>query len=178
MSDTTALRVADLSQNGETPFNLRPNATDMAALAGELGLIALRKLSFIGRIIAQGNNDWALSGRLGATVVQPCVVSLDPVSTRIDIDVKRVFLADLPDPDLDEIEMDADDTIEKLGTVIDPAAVMAEALALALPPYPRKSGVDLGEAVFTEPGQKPMRDEDAKPFAGLSELRSALKKDT
>jgi uncharacterized metal-binding protein YceD (DUF177 family) len=58
--------------------------------------------------------------------------------------------------------------------VIDVSAVMAEALALHLPLYPRAGGADLGEAVFTEPGLAPMRDEDAKPFAGLAGLRDTL----
>jgi hypothetical protein len=31
--------------------------------------------------------------------------------------------------------------------------------------------------VHAEPGQKPMTDEDARPFAGLGALRDALKKD-
>jgi len=51
--------------------------------------------------------------------------------------------------------------------VIDPAAVMIEALALAMPLYPRAEGADLGEAVHAEPGVTPMRDADARPFAGL-----------
>lgn len=176
MSHPNALRVADLSQNTPTPFTLRPDASDMAALAEELAIQSLRKLSFVGQIAAQGNRDWVLTAKLGATVVQPCVVTLDPVTTRIDTQVKRVFLADLPEPEAAETEMDDDDSIEKLGNFIDPAAVMAEALALALPLYPRKSDVNLGEAVFTKPGLTPMRDEDAKPFAGLTELRDALKK--
>jgi len=57
---------------------------------------------------------------------------------------------------------------------------MAEALALALPLYPRAPDADLGEAVFTTPGQAPMTHEAAKPFAGLADLtglRGALKDD-
>jgi uncharacterized metal-binding protein YceD (DUF177 family) len=177
MSDTTALRVADLSQTVATDFDLRPDAAVMQALAADLGLSGLRKLRFAGRIAAQGTRDWRLSGRLGATVVQTCVVTLDPVTTRIDTDVQRLFVAGLTDPQGDEAEMPEDDEIEALGAWIDPGAVMAEALALALPLYPRAKGAALGDAVFTTPGQAPMRDEDTRPFAGLSGLREALKKD-
>ena len=44
------------------------------------------------------------------------------------------------------------------------------ALALALPLYPRAAGVELGEAVFTEPGLAPLREGDLKPFAALAGL--------
>lgn len=177
MTDTTALRVADLPQNAPTSFELTPDAEQRDALARDLGLLALRKLRFAGRITAQGKRDWLLEAQLGATVVQPCVVTLEPVTTRIDAEVRRLFVAGLAEPEASEVEMTEDDTVEPLGAEIDPAAVMAEALALALPLYPRKPDADLGEAVFAEPGVEPMRDEDTKPFAGLAGLRDALKKD-
>lgn len=176
-SDSPALlRVADLAQNRPTQFDLRPDSAANKALASQLGLTVLRKLHFAGSLTAQDKRDWHLKARLGATVVQPCVVTLDPVTTRIEIDVARVFLAHWTSPDEEEIELPEDDTVEPLGKTIDLGAVMAEALALALPAYPRKPGADLGEAIFTKPGHAPMRDEDARPFAGLADLRDTLKK--
>lgn len=169
--------VSDLSNAAPTPFETQPDADARAELADALGLLALRKLRFSGTIAAEGKRDWRLDGKLGATVVQPCVVTLDPVTTRIDVPVTRRFLAEMPqgaEGDEGEIEMAEDDSIEPLPRVIDVSAVMAEALALHLPLYPRASGADLGEAVFTEPGLAPMRDEDAKPFAGLAGLRDTL----
>lgn len=177
MTDTNALRVADLPQTAPTPFELVPGTEARAALAAELGLSALRKLRFSGRIRTSGKRDWLLEGHLGATVVQPCVVTLEPVTTRIETDVRRLFLARMPETEAPEVEMTEDDTTEPLGAWIDPAAVMAEALSLALPLYPRKDDAELGQAVYTEPGKAPMRDEDARPFAGLAGLRDALKKD-
>ncbi len=178
MPDNTALRVADLPQNSPTAFDLRPDSATLAALADELGLLALRKLRFSGQINASGRKDWELTGKLGATVLQPCVITMEPVTTRIDTEVRRLYLADLPEIEAEEIEMPEDDNVEKLTSVIDPAAVMTEALALSLPLYPRKEGANLQEAVFAEPGQKPLTDEDVRPFAGLAKLRDALKKDS
>ncbi|MDK3016353.1 YceD family protein [Pseudodonghicola flavimaris] len=175
MTQSHALRVADLPQNAATAFDLTPDEDARRALAEELGISAVRKLHFSGRVAAQGKRDWKLVGKLGATVVQPCVVTLEPVTTRIDSEVERRFVADLPDPDGAEVEMPEDDNTELLGATIDPWTVMTEALALALPLYPRKEGAELGEAVYTAPGQVPMRDEDTRPFAGLAGLRDALK---
>ena len=41
---------------------------------------------------------------------------------------------------------------------------------------PRAEGVELGERVFSEEGVKPMRDADAKPFAGLAALKEKMEK--
>ncbi|WP_170375703.1 YceD family protein [Ruegeria atlantica] len=177
MSNQTSLRVADLPQNAPTPFELRPDAKALEAIRDELGLLGLRKLSFVGDVRAQGKRDWALNGKLGATVIQPCVVTLEPVTTRIDIPVARIYVADWVDPEEPEFEIPEGDETEQLGAEIDPALVMVEALSLALPQYPRKDGAELGQADYTEPGKQAMTDEDVKPFAGLAGLRDALKKD-
>ncbi|PIE14379.1 MAG: hypothetical protein CSA70_01030 [Rhodobacterales bacterium] len=187
-SSPTLLRVRDLKPSRPTRFAIRPPASDLAALATELGLDGLRKLSFEGELVAEGKTDWRLTARLGATVVQPCVVTLAPVTTRIDENVTRRFLASLPDavPDAvpgneeddGEIEMPEDDTIDQLESEIDLIRVMTEALALALPLYPRAEGAELEQSDFTAPGETAMTDEDARPFAGLSALRDKLAKDT
>ena len=152
----------------------RPTDDDIKAA---LDLLGLRKLSFVGRVEAEGKKDWVLTAKLGATVVQPCVVTLEPVTTRIDVPVTRTFLADWADPEDEEFEIPEGDETEALGAEIDPTQVMIEALSLALPLYPRKEGAELEQADYTEPGKQAMTDEDAKPFAGLAGLRDALKKD-
>ncbi|WP_282169404.1 YceD family protein [Ruegeria atlantica] len=177
MTTNTSLRVADLPQNVPTPFDLRPDSKGLDAIKTELGLLGLRKLSFVGDVRAKGKRDWILAGKLGATVIQPCVVTLEPVTTRIDIPVSRVYLKDWQNPDEPEFEIPEGDETEALGAEIDPASVMIEALSLALPQYPRKDGAELEQAGYTEPGKQAMTDEDAKPFAGLANLRDALKKD-
>ena len=171
-----AMRVADLPQNRAVLFDLRPEAEALREIATELELKGLRKLSFRGSVKAQGARDWLLEGVLGATVIQPCVVTLEPVTTRIDEPVRRLYLAD-PAPILpegEEVEMPEDDGAEPLGSVIDPYAVMIEALALALPLWPRAEGAEAGEVIVTEPGRTALTQEAMKPFAGLAELRDKL----
>ena len=86
------IRVADLNQTAPTPFRIVPDAPVLKGIAAELALDGLRKLRFEGEIRAEGKHDWLLTGRLGATVVQPCVVTLAPVTTRVETDVRRVFV--------------------------------------------------------------------------------------
>lgn len=171
---TTAYRVAELPQNTATTFDLRPEATEMSQISKELDLSALRKLRLTGSIRAVGKSDWQLKATLGATVVQPCSVTLEPVTTRIDVPVERMFLKTIPEINEEEIEMPEEDGIELLGAWIDPAVVMIEALSLAVPEYPRSPDATLEQANFTKPGETPMSDEDARPFAGLAALKDKL----
>ena len=138
--------------------------------------MGLRKVSLRGTLLPEGKRDWRLEAVLGATVTQPCVVTLAPVTTRIDEPLERIWRAELEIPTGDEVEMPEDVSEEQLGREIDLGQVLSEALALALPAWPRAEGAELGEAVYTAPDATPMRDEDARPFAGLAGLRDALKK--
>lgn len=169
-------RVADLVARRETEFDLRPDTARLAAIAADLGLDVLRKLRFAGRLIPDGRRDWRLVATLGATVVQPCVVTLVPVTTRIDEAVTRHYLADPSpfQPVADEVEMPEDDTVEPLPAVIDIEAVMLEALTLALPLYPRADGSELGTLEAMPPGAEPLDAARVHPFSALA----ALRKDT
>ncbi|MGC9420110.1 MAG: YceD family protein, partial [Rhodovulum sp.] len=151
---------------------LVPDGAARDAIAARLGLIALKKLRFEGEFAPEGRCDWRLTGRLGATVVQPCVVTLAPVTTRIDIDVLRSYREEMPPPPAGhEVEMPEDDTEEPLPEVLNLMDVIEEALALALPLYPRAEGAEIAEAIYGPPGAAPMCDEDTRPFAVLARLK-------
>ena len=171
----TAYRVTELSHNTPTAFLLRPDRAQMEAIAEELGLLDLRKLSFAGELRSEGRRDWRLEAELGATVVQPCVVSLEPVTTRLDVPISRLFVADMPDvPASEEMEMPEDATQEPLGPVIDLNTVLIEALTLALPDYPRHEDAALEQTEFTPPGAAPIEEPERKPFAALAGLKRKL----
>jgi uncharacterized metal-binding protein YceD (DUF177 family) len=121
------LRIADLRARKPTRFKLRPEAEVLPLIAELIGADSVRKLSFEGELRPEGKHDFVLEARLGATVVQPCVVTLAPVTTRIEETVLRRYLAEMPEPAGDEVEMPEDDTVEPLPAVIDPGAVMLEA---------------------------------------------------
>ncbi|MEM6407442.1 MAG: DUF177 domain-containing protein [Pseudomonadota bacterium] len=168
------LRVAELSQKRSTAFSFSADAPLRATLAAELGVAQIKKLSFKGDVRGEGQSDWVLTGRLGATVVQACVITLEPVTTRIEEDVLRRYLADWQEPQEAEIEMPEDDSSEQLGPEIDLMAAMMEALTLAIPAYPRAPGAELGALVHAEPGVEPLNEDTVKPFAGLAALKKKM----
>ncbi len=178
-TESPILRISSLETDRPTEFCLQPDAGARKSIAVELDLLALRKLRFQGTVAPVGDADWLLTAELGATVVQPCVLTLEPVTTRLDVPVSRRFVAGFAPVTTDEeeeTEMPEDDSIEPLGREIDLFAVMTEALSLALPLYPRAAEAELEETTFSEPGTEPMKDEDLRPFAGLASLRDKLDK--
>mgnify|MGYP000507130793 CR=1 FL=1 len=175
--DPTVLRTANLRNSQPTRFKLEPDAPARDALAKALDAVSVRKLRFEGEVAPKGRSGWELTAQLGATVVQSCIVTLEPVTTRIDTPVTRRFVPAEQMSSYEagsEIEMPEDDETEELGEVIDLAAVMTEALSLALPDFPRKDGAVVETAQFAEDGVTPMTDEDTKPFAGLAALREKM----
>lgn len=172
----TPVRVARLDARKERAFDLQPDAAQRAEIAACLGLDGLRKFRFHGTLRPLGKHDWSLEAQLGATVVQPCALTLAPVVTRIDEAVARRYLTDMPEPAGLEIEMPEDDSAERLGAEIDLSAVALEALSLALPSFPRAEGAELPEmpATASPPGATPLEEERPKPFAVLAALKDRL----
>jgi len=173
---TQILRLTDLGTRKPTPFAVSPDAAQRDVIAQALNIPKVRKLQFDGQFSPIGQTDWQLTATLGATVVQDCVVTLDPVTSRIDEKISRHYVADYVVPEAAETEMDDDDTVDPLPQTVDVVAVMMEALSLAIPAFPRSADATLGDANYTQPGAAPMTDEDAKPFAGLGALRDQLQK--
>lgn len=171
------LRVAHLPARKPHRFDLAPDGPARAALAAELGLIRLPKLRLKGQIQTDGARDFVLTARLEAEIVQPCIITLAPVPSRVAEDVTRRYVKDWQPPEADEVEMPEDDSLEPLPEVIDLGDVLAEALSLALPLYPRAEGAELEAVDYAPPGADPITDADLKPFAGLAALKQRLEGD-
>ena len=172
------LIVAEMPTGREVSFEIVFDSDQKTKAIEQLALVDLQKLRFVGKLTPRGKSDWILSADLGASATQACVVTLEPVRARIDSPVSRVFTSRWEEPDPDSVsEMNGDVESEPVPEIIDLEAIAIEALALALPLYPRKEDAGLDDAVFSEPGVKPMADEDTKPFAGLAALKEKLEKD-
>ncbi len=174
MSGSDTISLARLPRDRATEATLVPEPGALRALADRLDLLDLRKLRFVATLQPLGKRDWDLSGHLGATVVQPCVATLAPVTTRIETPVARRYLADFIAPIEEEAEMPEDDSTDALPESLDLSAVAEEALALALPLYPRAADAPADPVLVGPPGVAPMTDDDAKPLAGLAALRDRL----
>jgi uncharacterized metal-binding protein YceD (DUF177 family) len=175
---THPLRISNLPKSKTTPVDVVFSETELAGIAELLSASSVKKMRITGTISPSGKNDWMLKAMVGATVIQPCVITLEPVQTRIDTPVTLTYLADFQQESGDSItEMTIDETFEPLTEEIDLATIAIEAVALALPDYPRSADAQLETTIFAEPGITPMSDEDTKPFASLASLKDKLSKE-
>lgn len=171
---TRNLRLAALPRNAPRPFSYTPGSAEQDTLRRALELAGLRKLRLEGMLEPEGRRDWRLEATLGATVIQPCVVTDAPVTTRIDVPVLRRYSTGYHAPSEGEAEMPEDDTVDPLPNTLDLLEVLQEALALELPAYPRAEGVPAAQAEAMPPGATPIEEAETKPFAGLKGLRDKL----
>lgn len=165
------LRVEQIPANG-MEMDLSAKPVERTALARRFQLQTLDSLTATVRLRSvAGGTLVRLSGSLTAKVVQTCVISLEPVPQDVAATFTMSFSADTPDtvPGTElELSVDDEDPPDPIiGGAIDVGEVVAEQLALALDPFPRKAGIAFQEAVETvpEPEKRP------SPFAVLAELR-------
>ena len=112
-------------------------------------------------------------GRLVADIVQPSVVTFEPVGQHVDEPIDRVFLpeaqAHKPTPGSEVfIDLEDDDFPDHIdGPEVDLSALLIETLALAIDPYPRRPGESL-DSLGIDVGAGP-----ASPFAALEKLKKS-----
>lgn len=173
------IRLGSLRKDVPTEFEFVPEVAEAEDMKARLDLLGLRKVRLKGQLSAEARGEWHLSAHLGATIVQPCSLTLDPVTTRIEERVTRIYSDSFVAPSDGEGEMPEDDTMEPLPETVDLADLAEEALALALPAFPRAAdATDEAplEVTAAPPGAAPLTDEEARPspFAALADLKSKL----
>ncbi len=141
---------------------------ECAALAALYGLPAISLLR--GEFVLSHERAGTIAARLRmqAKVTQTCVVTLEDFETRIDEECTLRFVpaASLPEVEAAEIApetLEGPDEIPYAGDAVDLGAALAEQLALALDPYPRRPGAELPPEFSEMPDN---------PFAALKAKRT------
>jgi len=171
------LELRHLVQNRGVNFNLDFSEALIFSVVQQHKLIKLQKVSFLGTILPIGQGDWVLSGTLGASIEQPCGLTLLPVRTRIDTQVTRNFRKLLLPllKTMSDTESTTDDNDEQLHQIIDIFVIFCEALSLELPDYPRTENVVATIIDYGPPGIAALTDDTSKPFAALAGLKDKIK---
>ncbi len=159
------LAVADIPENGRR-VDLVADDKAREAIAKIANLDALPQLEAGFDLTRQGSGGLHVSGRVAATVVQTCVVTLEPVESVIEEAVDLTFQPEAASGSAASgfHAVDAEDPPETLRDgMVDLGAVATEFLLLGIDPYPRKPGV-----IFDAP---PASDPSAHPFAALAALK-------
>jgi uncharacterized metal-binding protein YceD (DUF177 family) len=163
--------IEDVPEAGEH-FDLTANSQTRAAIAKAAGLRDLPRLEANFDVRRQGNGGLRVAGRVGATVGQTCVVTLDPVANEVDEEVDLLFVPQPPvagSSGANTAEDNEYETEPLIGGVVDLGALATEFLVLGLDPYPRKPG-----AVFQSPQQTVAGE---SPFSSLAALKKSSNAD-
>ena len=125
------------------PIAAKPAERD--ALARRFDLLSLDRLDADVRLNRLAGGIVRVSGRLNAEVVQACVVTLEPVATRLDLQFTVLYG---PADECDDVVIDLEtELIEPFdGDAIDIGEAVAQQLALALDPYPRAAGASIASS--------------------------------
>ena len=173
------LRFSELNQSKPFEFDLRLSNQKVSELIKRLDVLNIKKVSLVGSLSPLSIDEWSLKAVLKATVKQKCVISFKPVQTVVNETIRRTFSASALHHahETDDDGTSAvifDDSLHQLNDEIDLAEIIFEELTLILPLYPKIEGAKLGYYSITEPGVKPLDDENVKPFAQLSELKDKI----
>ncbi len=145
--------------------HLEANGAECAALAKRFGIEALKQFSARFTRKPYPGGGLLIAGRLKAEPVQVCIVSLEPVTERLDKPFTLVVLP--PDGALSEDPEGPDEIQADASGHFDLGEALAEELSLSLNPYPRAAGAHL-PAALEDPAEEPA---PRNPFAKLAALR-------
>ena len=137
--------------NGAVRLQIAASAEERAMLCRALGLEALDRLEADATLRPGAlAGSLRLSAEWSADVVQACILTLDPVASRLADRFELVFAPAAAAPSDAEpvaFDVDAEDPPEPLpADAVDVGAALVEQLALALDPYPRKIGAEFPSA--------------------------------
>jgi len=159
---------------GEITKQIEATAVERSALAARLGLLAMDRLTATFCLArTEAGAIVRVTGHFEADVTQSCVVSLKPLSSRLEGDFTLLYSTRSDETQFDGeilVDLDQDDPPEPVPPGgIDLGEAVAEQVALALDPYPRAEGVMLERDQW---GRGPQDSQDeANPFAVLASLR-------
>lgn len=163
-----AVAVADVPETGRR-VEFAADEHTREAIARLAGLVKLPRLEASFDLSRQGRDGLRAVGKVAASVVQECVVTLEPLESEVEEDVDLAFRPAAPalpeKPNTASYQsIDAEDPPEVMqdGTV-DLGAVATEFLLLGIDPYPRKEGVSFDAPATDDP--------TGHPFAALAALK-------
>jgi len=169
-------RVISLEQLKGNHFELEieANEAECQALAKRFDLIELK--NFTAHLIftmTPSKSPIFVKGNFEASVIQACVVTLEPVPSEIKGEYRCEYSQEITLEDVEIIEFseEAEDPPEAIiDGVFDVGIMLTEEFGLALDPFPRAPGADFDEVRKATNGKLEEPDSN-NPFAVLKKLK-------
>jgi uncharacterized metal-binding protein YceD (DUF177 family) len=144
---------------------------ECADLARRFGLPALHSLEAELKVSRWRGEGLKIKGRFTADLDQTCVVSLDIFRSLLAGEFESYFLPAGSSGGAEIALIEEGDAVAFDNGIIDMGEVVAEAVALALDPYPKKPGISFADMIEDEQASGAGKDAERNPFAGLQTLR-------
>jgi uncharacterized metal-binding protein YceD (DUF177 family) len=156
---------------GGLSLQLEADEAARKRLAARFGLLSLDRLVASLKVTRGASGiPIRVRGQLEASVVQECVVSLEPISSKIKELIEVEYAPAAEDAEEEVFSLDQPDPPEPLeGDTLELGELVAQHLSIGLDPYPRKAGAKAPE--WDEIGPEAAEDASAGPFAVLEQLR-------
>lgn len=163
---------------GGKDVSFEASGRTLKELADRLKVLGVVSLSGKAKIRPYRKEGLTVEASFQAEVVQTCVVTLEPVHQQIEESFTQRYLPEhMIEPEVEQvsnereiaIDIEAEDAPEPMtGSGVEIGEAVAERLALALDPYPRKPG-----AAFEPPAEEAGDVPESKPnpFAALEKLK-------
>ena len=160
MEFSRRIEIDRLPRSGEAIHYIAAGEAERAALARRFALLALDRLE--ARVTLERlAGGLRLAADLSADVVQECVVTLEPVASRVED--RFMLLYGHAQDEAGEVVLSGEaELVEPIsGSTLDIADAVAQQLSLALDPYPRAPAAAAAAAPEMSPS-------DASPFGVLA----------
>jgi uncharacterized metal-binding protein YceD (DUF177 family) len=143
-------------------------SAELQQIAQALDILKVDSFSSHYRITAIAGGAYRLAGTISADVEQSCIISLEPVSGKINAAFDVEFWSTVvPADDDEEASILSGSDVEVLEHGLIPVGrIVFETLSASLDPYPRREGAE-----FNWQDPKAEKAESANPFAALSKLK-------
>lgn len=170
------VKVGNISANAVT-VTIAADERELKGLAELWQVLEVKSLKSEVYLSRWKKDGVRLKGRVEAEIVQACVVTLEPVESRIAEEYEQIFvpegskLARVVANDAAEMVLDPDgpDLPETFaGDTIDVGEAVTEFAALAIDPYPRRQGEQFADHIESDGSDKSDR---PNPFAALKDWK-------
>lgn len=170
---------------GKEKLVVEANEKERAALAERFELVSINSLRAELEVKTASNGEVTVRGPMSAEIVQNCVATLEPVPETVEDTVEVLFSPHVSEDDMpsnpDDLENLSEEELMALleqpeplvDGKIDLGEVVAQFLAVAMDPYPRKDDAELPESIQSE---EEADDDKPNPFAQLAGLKEQLEK--
>jgi len=164
------LALDDIPPGGLT-LQLEADAAARERLAERFGLLSLDRLVASLKVTRGASGiPIRVRGHLEASVVQECVISLEPIASEIKELIEVEYAPAAEDAEEEAFSIDQPDPPEPLeGDTLELGELVAQHLSIGLDPYPRIAGAKAPEWAENSPQES--ENSAASPFAVLEQLR-------